>query len=310
VFKKIQSVGLATAVGVALVVPAVASAELPPPVGYSNGTKLTTTHVPIIANGRIQLHSTVLGKIECVNTFWAEGWNAHEKNETTKPERAYGEVLGWGTSSCTAPEEIASIEANTPFIKENHIPTPITVVASSEMPVEKTFRQGEICIEETKTLAQCPNTNEREVKVMISAYHRRVSTLPWKVELIRGERELEPGILEKIGLSEFGEAGTAEAQTTKCYPKEGTNPASFEKVPPGCVAVDIIFPQVPYEFVYYGTQEIWAVNGAGNGLDASHLEWIAPAGNFFSSKGAEGEGSTTGKVKLSGATAVQLMTSR
>jgi hypothetical protein len=310
VFKKIQSVGVATVVGVALLVPAAASAAEVPPLGYSNGTKLTTTHVPIIANGRIQLHSTVLGKIECVNTFWAEGWNAHEKNEPTKPERAFGEVLGWGTSSCTAPEEIASIEANKTFIAENHIPTPVTVVASSEMPVEKTFRQGEICKEETKTLAQCPNSSEREVKVMISSYHRRVSTLPWKVELIRGTRAEETGILEKIGMAEYGEAGTAEAHTTKCYPLEGTNPASFEKVPPGCIAVDIIFPQVPYEFVYYGTQEIWAVNGAGNGLDASKLEWIAPAGTFFSSKGAEGEGSTEGLVRLSGAEAVQLMTAR
>jgi hypothetical protein len=284
-----------------------AQAEVPP-VGYVNAVKMTNAHVPIVANGRMQLHSTVLGKIECVSTASAEAWNAHENNEATKPERAYGEVLGWGSSSCTYPESIIEIPCE--ICRKEHIPLPITVTVSSEMPAEKTFRQGEICIEETKTLSQCPLASERETKAIITSYHRRVSSLPWKVELIRGERELELGILAKIGLAEYGESGTAEAQSTKCYPKEGTNPASFERVPPGCIAVDVIFPQVPYEFAYYGTEEIWAVNGAGNGLDASHLEWVAPAGKFFSSKGAEGEASTEGKLKVSGAEAVQLVTAK
>jgi hypothetical protein len=291
---------------------AAAQAEVPPLV-YTNSHRMTITHAPIFANGVLRLHSTVLGNVTCTNTFRGEAWNAHENNEATKPERAYGEVLGWGTSSCTAPEEIFSLEHCGVCLEEierSHIPRPITVTASPELPAEKTFTQGEICREETKTLAQCPNSTEREVKVMISSYHRRGSTLPWKAELIRGTRAEETGILAKIGLAEFGETGNAEGQTTKCYPKEGTNPASFEKVPPGCIAVDVIFPQVPYEFVYYGTEEVWAVNGAGTGLDASHLEWVAPAGNFFSTKGAEGEGSVEGAVKLSGAEAVELLTAK
>jgi hypothetical protein len=307
---QLSSVAAAVAAASAMAVPVASAAEVPPLV-YTNIHKMTTAHVPIFANGYLELHSTVLGKVTCKNAFSGEAWNAHENNEATKPERAYGEVLGWGTSPCTDPELLEPpIEPYRGFIIREHVPLPLTIFASSEMPMEKTFRQGEVCTEETKTLSQCPNASEREVHVMITSYHRRVSSLPWKLELIRGERELEPGILAKTGLAEYGESGSAEAQSTRCYPKEGTNPASFQKVPPGCVVVDIIVPQIPYEFAYYGTEEIWAVNGAGNGLDPSHLEWLAPAGNFFSSKGAEGEASVTGKMKLSGAEAVQLITAK
>jgi hypothetical protein len=293
-------------------VPAAAQGEELPQL-YNNSRLVgETQRVQTFGNGRIQLHSTVLGKIDCASTFAAEAWNAHANGVTETPVHAYAEVLGWGTSSCTAPETIADIECGSCLqrYREEHIPLPITITVSSEMPVEKTFRQGEVCIDETKTLSQCPLASERETKTIISSYHRRVSSLPWKVELIRGERAEEKGVLAKVGLAEYGETGTASAQNTKCYPKEGTNPASFEKVPPGCVAVDIIFPQIPYEFAYYGTEEIWAVNGAGNGLDASHLEWVAPAGRLFSSKGTEGEASTEGKMRLSGAEAVELLTAK
>jgi hypothetical protein len=294
----------------AIAVTPTAQAEVPP-AAYSNGIRLSTTHVPIIATGRFEVHGAGggFGKFDCTNTFWGEGWNAHENNEATKPERAYGDVLGWA-SRCSAPEYLNSLETNERFIRENHVPLPLTIFASPEMPAEETFRQGEICKEEKKPLSQCPLAGERETKLLVSAYHRRASSFPWKVELIRGVREAENGILAKIGLAEFGEAGTAESQTTKCYPKEGTNPASFEKVPPGCIAFDIIVPQVPYEYVFYGTQESWSVNGAGNGLDASRLEWPAPAGTFFSSKGALGELSVTALVRLSGSPSLQLMTAR
>jgi hypothetical protein len=311
--KALLSSVAAAMVAASATIPTPAQAEAPPLVYVNvNKTLLSTVHVPMFANGHLQLHSTVLPKISCANIFWGEAWNAHENNEATKPEHAYGEVLGWATSSCTwertGPEPL--LEPPPERVREEHIPLPITVTASSEMPAEKTFRQGEICKEETKTLSQCPLASERETKAIITSYRRRASSFPWKVELIRGEREEEKGVLAKIGLAEYGEAGTAQAQSTKCYPKEGTSPASFEKVPPGCIGVDIIFPQIPYEFAYYGTAEIWAVNGAGNGLDPSQLQWPAPAGNFFSSKGSEGEASTTGTLKLSGAAAVQLMTAK
>jgi hypothetical protein len=313
VFTKSHPLILAAVVSALALAPAIARAEEPPPKAYSNFKALTETHATIVAHGTIQLHSSALGHIECENTFFAEGWNAHEHGESSKPLRGYGEVLGWGTSQCTAPEEIASIEARKNFIKEEHIPTPITVLASAEPPIEFSgVRQGEICKEESKSLQACSATTEREVKELteIGGFHRRVSSLPWKVELIRGERDGEEGTLQKIGLHEFGESGTAREHTTKCYPTEVflemTVPALFEKVPSGCILVDIIFPQVPYEFTFYGTQEIWGVNGAGNGLDPSRLKFLE-SGTLFSPREGEGFGETTGQVTILGAEGLQLI---
>jgi hypothetical protein len=286
-----------------------ASAETPP-VAYANGVKLSTTKVPLTANGEIQLHSTVLGKITCQNTFYAQGWN-----EGSSPSHAYGEVLGWGTSSCTAPEELKSLEAaDKKQIEEGKILAPLTVFASSEMPVEKTVREGSVCAVEKKVyLSECPNASERVGKNYIAKFARRVSSLPWKLEIIRGERSEEAGILQKIGLAAFGESGTATGHSTKCYPTEKVGSevqdANWEVVPAGCIAVNIVFPQIPLEFVFYGSQEVWAINGAGNGLNTSRLEF-KESGTLFTSEGLEGEGSTTGKVKISGAESVQLMTAK
>ena len=149
----------AALVSLMLALPAAAMAEEPPPKGYSNNKEIALgTRLPIIAWGEITLHSSVLGKIHCLNTFFAEGWNAHEKLEGSKPERGYGEVLGWGNSNCEAPEEIKSLEvAHEKEIKEGKIEAPLTVTATAEMPLEKVGKQGEICKEETKTLEQCTN---------------------------------------------------------------------------------------------------------------------------------------------------------
>jgi hypothetical protein len=308
-------IAIAAAAGALALSSAPALAEEPPR-AYSNGGELTETPLPIVAWGEIQLHSTVLGKIHCLNSFYAQGWNQHEHFEATKPIRGYGEVLGWGNSVCEAPEEIASLEvAHKREIEEGKIQAPITVTATAEMPLERIGRQAEICIEATKTLEQCAAKNaegkytEREVRVVTSEFHRRVVTLPWKVELIRGEREEEAGVLQRIGVAEFGEAGTAAAHTSKCYPKEHELPATFKVLPAGCIGVNILFPQIPAEFVFYGSQEIWALNGVKNGLSPSHLHFLE-AGTLTSPENLEGEGSTTGEIKLIGANGVELMTAK
>lgn len=294
--------------------PVSASALEPePPRGYKNVTEeVNETHVPIIAWGEIVLHSSVLGKIHCLNTFFAEGWNQHETPEhfeSAKPIRGYGEVLGWGNSSCEAPEAIASLEsAHRGEIEEGRIETPITVTATAEMPLEKIGKQAEICIAATE-LKNCPSKAEREIKLLTTEFHRRVASLPWKVELIKGEREEEEGTMQRIGVHEFGEAGNAAEHTTKCYPMEGSKPASFKAIPSGCIGVNILFPQIPAEFIFYGTQEIWGLNGAKNGLFPSRLKFLE-AGTLFSSEGGEGLGSTTGEVKLLGSTNQELLTAR
>jgi hypothetical protein len=102
---------------------------------------------------------------------------------------------------------------------------------------------------------------------------------------VRGEQE---GVLAKIGVSEFGEGGSAETESTKCYPREeiGGVPgvmARFTAVPTGCFEVDVMVPQVPVEWPFYGTQELWLQNGLGNGLHPSRLQFRQP-GELFASE--------------------------
>lgn len=300
----------ALVVAALLLAPAVAQAEEVPPRAYDNAAEVGTTHVPIVAWGEITLHSSVLGKIHCLNTFFAEGWNQHEHFESSKPIRGTGEVLGWGNSQCEAPEELSSLEIlHKKEIEAGKIEKPITVTATAEMPLEKIGRYAEICASETKTLEQCKSESEREVKLETIEFHRRVVSLPWKVELIRGERNRKEVVLQKIGVHEYGESGTAVGKSTKCYPKEGENPASFKAVPSGCIAVNILFPQIPAEFVFYGTQEIESINGVKNGLSPSRLNFLE-AGPLYSTEGLEGEGTTTGEVKIMGSAGQELLTAK
>jgi hypothetical protein len=189
------------------------------------------------------------------------------------------------------------------------------------MPLETEFgEEAEVCNYELKTqLAECPSPSERQVGRVVSAVRRRTLSLPWKLELVRGKRGEREGTLMKVGLHEFGEAGQATTQNTACYPRERfvnsetareeERPSRYTGIPSGCVAMDLVFPWVPHEFVLYGTQELFILNGFVNGLRPSKLEFNEP-GKLFSSEAEDGEGVTTGEVKLFGSQAVQLINAK
>jgi hypothetical protein len=300
------------------VAPAIAEAESPP-LFYANGKRLTATPVPVLANGRLKLESPVIGEVGCVINFWLNVRNEHEHGEASNPERGYGEVTGWGAGlgnlACTRPRLTLQLER----VYEQQITTTI----SAEMPLEEEFgEEAEACAVEyppRTRLSECPNPSERKIGRVVSAVRRRALSLPWKLELIRGARGEREGVLTKVGLHELGEAGKAETQSTACFPKEKfvnpetakeeERPAKYTGIPSGCVALDVIFPQIPLEFVFYGTLEIFTVNGFINGLHPSKWEFLVP-GRLFSSEGAEGEGETTGEVKLFGSEAEQLINTR
>jgi hypothetical protein len=292
--------------------PAIVQAKELPPLIYSNNKLVPTTPpVPVIANGQFTLLSTVLGKIHCVNTFSANMWNEPEHGEAGALPHGYGEITGWATSSCVAPQEEASLES---IYKKR-----ITTVVSAEMPLERDFTEAEVCAEESKTLAQCSNSSERKIVRLIAAVRRRLASTPWKFEMIRGERNGVPGELAKLGLHEFGESGTAEQQSTACFAKEKVinpetateeeRPVKFTKIPPGCIAMNVIFPQIPLEIVFFGSQEIWSVNGFTNGLHPTHWSFLK-AGSLFSSEGLDGEAEFIGELHHDGAEAVQLITAK
>jgi hypothetical protein len=294
------------------ILPAIAQAKELPPLIYSNNKLVPVKPpVPVIANGQFTLLSPVLGKINCVNTFNANMWNEPELGQAGGLPHGYGEITGWATSSCVAPQEETDLEE---IYKRR-----ITTVVSDEMPLETDLVDAEVCAEEGKTLSQCTSPSERKIARLVSAVRRRVASVPWKFEMIRGEREEVQGELAKLGLHKFGESGTAEQQSTACFAKErfvnpetateGERPVRFTKIPSGCIAVNVIFPQIPLEFVFFGSQEIWSVNGFANGLHPTHWKFLK-AGSLFSSEGSEGEGEFVGELHDNGAEAVQLITAR
>jgi hypothetical protein len=294
------------------VVPALASsasdagAAEPPPMVYVNGKNLGATHVPVIAPGAILLESTLLGEGHCRVTLYAYLWNEHEHGAESNPVRGYGEVVGFGTSSCEFPHPTLEIE-DPPDLRD--------ATLSVEPPLEETTREAEVCAVELKrSLSECPNSSERRVGPVFNEVRRRTSSLPWKLELIRGSRGELTGVLAKVGLAELGEGGTAEGQSTRCYPREeiGGIPgkmARFAAVPGGCFEVSVIYPHLPLEVPFYGTQEIFLKNGFTNGLHPSKVEFVQ-AGRLFSSEEKLGEGELRGELRLIGAQNVELIQTR
>ena len=296
----------------AALTPAIAQAEEPPPVGYSNGKELSATHTAIAAWGPISLTSTTIKTIQCTNSFYGAAWNEGS------PKVGKGLVEGWGTNQCTDPEGIKSQEAShEKELKENKIKcaTPgaaigegkcITVFASAEMPIEPELREAEVCIEETKKLSQCPETSEREKKKLTVVARRAVSSLPWDVELERCERSEKAGVCQHTGIP------TAEEKSkgnTTCYKLKNGLAAPYAEVPAGCIKLNLIFPEIPFEVVLYGSQSYFMVNGVKDGLNPSKLKFIE-SGTLDSPENAAGEGTTTGEVKYVGAESVQLVTAK
>ena len=188
--------------------------------------------------------------------------------------------------------------------------------ATAEEPLEVEKESAEVCAVESKNLTECNNeAKEKRTVSLISAVRRRVATTPWKAELTRGTREGEPNILQRTGLHTFGEGGAdqdGQEEVGTCYPKEAERDASFKAVPSGCVLVNIVIPQLPDEIVFYGSLELWLINGSKNGLSPSSISFVE-SGKLFSSEGVAGsmnELESANGLKLIGANAIELLTAK
>jgi hypothetical protein len=294
------------------------------PENYANGKLLSTTHTPVTGFGSIQLISEVIGEVKCQNTFYGQAWNQAVGSET----KGVGEIEGWGTANCTAPTYIPSLEiGDKEKIEKKEVRCEggypgteigkgkcFTVYATAELPLEVEKQQAEVCKTETKKLSECTGAGEKKEKTLISAVRRRLTSTPWKAELNRTTREGNKVIAQRTGVHTFGEPGAGEdAQNEEgaCYPKEGGKSANYKAVPSGCVIVNVVFPQIPDEVVFYGSQEAEGINGSKNGLFPSKLVFNEESGNFFSSEDSAGEkNETAGEVKLIGTNAVELLTTK
>jgi hypothetical protein len=267
------------------------------PQWYDNGGLLGTAHLPVIAWGEIELESGAVGKINCMNVMNLSVWN--------EGGQGHGQFEGWGTNACKAPELEETLEkAYEQPIKEGLIKSPLSVFASSELPLRVEYREGITCKERSKTqLSQC-STNPSEERItskeliLNNGLHRRADSFPWKILVGSAIREEEEVPVPKIGVAPAGES---------CYPTEGGHPTSWEKVPSGCVRITIICPQVPAEVVFYGSLEPSMLNGVKNGLSPSRLQFGAQAGKLISSEGEAPETVVAKEMKLDGMNGVELI---
>jgi hypothetical protein len=238
-------------------------------------------------------------------------WNEHEHGAAANPQRGYGEATDLG-AICELPSSL--------YPQLEYRERPLTMAVTAEMPLEEEFgEEAEACYIPKTKLSQCPNGFERKVGRVVTGVRRRVASLPWKLELVRGTRRETEGVLMKVGLHEFGEAGDATTQNTVCFPKEKfvnpetlkeeERPAKYTGIPAGCVGLDAMVPEIPLEYVFYGTQEIFMVDGFTNGLHPSKLEFIEP-GKLFSSEAVQGEGEILGELKLFGGEGQTLITAK
>jgi hypothetical protein len=257
---------------------------------YANGHALTSAPVPVTLWGEVNLQSATVGEVSCHQVMAGS-----LSNEGTQ---GVGVLEGLGTSACKAP----SLEK----LLELFYETKVTVFSSAELPFEPEEREAEVCTEAAKTeLSQCLNKSERTTKQLPVQLRRRPPSFPWKLKVVKEVREEEPAAVLEIGAAPAGES---------CYPTEIVEgkhvAAKWERVPPGCVRLNVIAQQVPDELVFYGVLRPRLVNGAGNGLNASKLEFNAEAGKLVSYKNESPETYGQGSLKLDGSEARQLITAR
>jgi hypothetical protein len=74
--------------------------------------------------------------------------------------------------------------------------------------------------------------------------------------------------------------------------------------------LNVVFPQIPTEIVFYGGQEPLMINGTKNGLYPSRLEY-GESGKLVSSEGSAGsEAEITGSLYGDGAVTLELITAK
>ena len=161
-----------------------------------------------------------------------------------------------------------------------------------------------MCTSETKTLGECTGEGEREARLLIASVRRRATSLPWGLVLERCERTEKESPCQLVGRPTAKTLGTGDGG---CYGTGAKGPLNYTEIPAGCIKIDIVYPVIPMETVFYGgSQEWYEVNGVKNGLQASKLKLIEP-GNLQSTEGAAGELIMGGETKFVGAAALQLI---
>ena len=277
-----------------------------------NGKQVGVEHRPVLTSGTWIMQSPALGEVKCEILLFGEVWNQTVSGET----RGVGEVTGLESGpGANASCRFEGLELGGP----GELPGQFKAYVIAEGPLEATRTEAEVCPSPSEQPSKC---GEKHVESLISSIGRARTSLPWKTELIRGTRQGEAAILQRAGVGSLGEAASADDaqdETGTCYPQDGSSAPDWRAVPAGCIRLTVVAPQIPAEYVLYGSQEIQWINGAKNGLFPSRLHF-EEAGGLCGTSAAEaqaGEEDQTcqlstleGEDDLLGANSLELVTVR
>ncbi|HLI32774.1 MAG TPA: hypothetical protein VKU89_08565 [Solirubrobacteraceae bacterium] len=250
--------------------------------------------VPNVGYGQIELESTapLLTTIECVNVGFG-----YSENPTsgTNPK---GQILVWWASGHDPTTEHPELSAKCRYVEKGETKENVLAWATAEPELVESLQEALICINPSETLAECrAKEHATEERKVITKVSRENLTLPWNAELVEegtGNYHVKIGIPSEEGKS--------------C---EAAHLSTSEHVPPGCIRVQIIVPQLGLDLPFEGHNNPKAVNGLANGLSPSTWEFEGARSEepaLYYKKNREVKGYTYGSVKILGFEGQELIT--
>lgn len=223
-------------------------------------------------------------EMECVNLLFGSVVNEGS------PPAAHAQTLEWWAMGHTPSVEHPEVSDLCRFTYLGTTAGEAWVTA--ERPLNVVEQQGEVCINQKKReLSECPKKAgepgaERVITSVARSITREVLTPPWNEQIVGPERE--PHL--KIGIpTESGKSCTE-------------NPA-----PPGCMRLTIIYPGIDLQIPFEGTLEPNWLNGAGNGLSPSEMEFAGERSGHLHVANEEKPIYVSGAVKIIGAPGRELI---
>ena len=242
---------------------------------YSNYVRLPSNPIGVLGYGTLTLRSRTL-EVQCASVGFGSA-----SNEGSPVPRGRGEVLGFGAQA--------------------HEPA-------------QPYRGCQKCSLLEVEQQKCPEIWVTDEPALSSGKRSEPLSTPWNVELRCGVREEEPEVpLVRIGIPNGaaphapGCAGGAEEVEVKNEESEREG-CYASPAPPGCIKIDVVDPGTALEAVYEGS--VWArvLNGFGNGLSASRLEFASgEPGKLHLSGNFEEAAEVTGVTRVSGLSDVELL---
>ena len=227
-------------------------------------------------------------EMECVNLLYGSVVNEGS------PPLGHAQTLEWWAMGHTPTEGHPEISDLCRFTYLGATAGEAWVTA--ERPLNVVEQDGEICISQKKReLSECPKKAgepgaERVITSVARSITREPLTTPWNEELV----PVGPNNLRmRIGI-----------------PTESGKHCTENPAPPGCMRLTIIYPGINLQIPFEGSLEPRWLNGVGNGLAPSTMEFEGETSGHLHVANEEKPIYVSGTDKIIGAPGRELITAK